>query len=191
MGVRILAFAGSARRESLNKRALSAALPFLVKAGAEVTRVDLAEYRMPVYDGDLEEESGLPESAKRFKALMKEHPAFLLCTPEYNGSIPGPLKNVLDWASRPEEGEPVLACFQGKIAGLMSASPGALGGLRALAALRPMLQSIGTLVLPEQVAISKADAAFSGDGSFADPKRAGAVEKLAARLVDVSRRLLL
>ncbi len=186
---RLLAFAGSLRRGSLNKRALRAAVPMARAAGAEVTEIDLSDFRLPVYDGDLEEEEGLPESARRLKELMKSHDGFLICTPEYNGSIPGMLKNVIDWASRAEEGEAPLACFTGKTAGLMSASPGALGGIRSLAAVRAILENLGVLVAPRQVAISQAHAAFAEDGSFLDAKRAAAVAAMTAALAELTRRL--
>lgn len=186
---KILAFAGSLRKGSLNKKALAAAVPGLKAAGAEVTHVDLADFRMPVYDGDLEEASGLPEPVKKFKALMKSHDGFLICTPEYNSSIPGMLKNVIDWASRSEEGEPELACFRGKTAALMSASPGMLGGIRSLATVRAILENIGTLVIPMQVAIPKAHEAFGPDGAFLDAKRKAAVDALTKKLVETADKL--
>lgn len=186
---RILAFAGSLRKESLNKKALAAAVPMAREAGAEVTHLDLADFRMPVYDGDLEESEGLPEPVKRLKALMKSHDGFLICTPEYNSSIPGMLKNAIDWASRPEEGEETLACFEGKTAGLMSASPGSLGGIRSLAVVRAILENLGTIVVPQQVAIPKAHAAFAADGAFADEKRAAAVRRMTLSLADITRKL--
>ncbi|HVE14856.1 MAG TPA: NAD(P)H-dependent oxidoreductase [Elusimicrobiota bacterium] len=186
---KILVFGGSLRRESLNKKAAAAAAAFARAAGAETTLVDLADYRMPVYDGDLEDAQGVPEPAKALKALMKSHDGFLISTPEYNTSIPGPLKNVIDWVSRQEEGEAPLACFAKKTAALISASPGALGGIRALAVVRAILENLGTLVLPQQVAISKAHEAFAADGTFADPKRAAAVKNVASGLVDLARRM--
>lgn len=186
---RLLAFAGSLRKESLNKKTLHAAVPMARAAGAEVTHIDLADFRMPVYDGDLEEKDGLPDAVRKFKVLMKAHDGFLICTPEYNSSIPGMLKNVIDWASRSEEGEEALACFTGKTAGLMSASPGMLGGIRSLATVRAILENLGTIVVPAQVAIPKAHDAFSADGTFGDAKRAAAVGRMVASLVDVTRRL--
>lgn len=186
---RLLAFAGSLRKESLNKKALAAAVPMAREAGAEVTHIDLADYRLPVYDGDLEEAEGVPEPARKLKALMKSHDGFLICTPEYNSSIPGMLKNVIDWASRQEEGEESAACFAGKTAALMSASPGALGGIRSLAAVRAILENLGTLVIPDQVAVPKAHAAFNADGTFNDEKRAAAVRRLTASLATVTRKL--
>jgi NAD(P)H-dependent FMN reductase len=185
---RILAFAGSLRKASLNKRALAAAVALLGDA-AEVTVVDLADFPMPVYDGDLEEREGIPEHARRFKELMKSHGGFLICTPEYNSSIPGAFKNILDWTSRRGEGEKILECFVGKTAALMSASPGMLGGLRSLTALRAMLENIGTMVIPAQVAVSKAHEAFTDGGVLKDEKTNAALRQMTARLVEVLSKL--
>ena len=186
---RILVFAGSTRKESLNKKAAAVGAEALRAAGAEVTHIDLADYRMPVYDGDLEDAEGLPESARKLKALMKAHDGFLISTPEYNSSVPGPLKNVLDWASRSEPDEAVLAAYKGKVAALMSASPGALGGLRSLAVLRALLENIGVLIIPEQVALSAAHQAFEENGALKDQRRAAAVKAMAERLVAVCAKL--
>lgn len=186
---RLLAFAGSLRKGSLNKKAVAAAAEAARAAGAEVTLVDLADFAMPVYDGDLEEREGLPEGARKLKALMKSHDGFLISTPEYNSTIPGAFKNALDWASRSEPGEKPLAAYGGKTAGLLSASPGALGGIRSLAVLRAMLENIGVLVVPQQVAISAAHEAFADDGSLKDARKQAAVSALAARLVEVTAKL--
>lgn len=186
---RVLAFAGSLRQGSLNKKAVAAAATAARAAGAEVTLVDLAEYPMPVYDGDLEERAGLPENARKFKALMKAHDAFLISTPEYNSSVPGAFKNVIDWASRSDPGEPPLACFTGKVAALMSASPGGLGGIRSLAVLRALLENIGVLVIPQQVAFSAAHEAFADDGAIKEKHRQAAVLAMTRRLVEVLRKL--
>jgi chromate reductase len=180
---KILAFAGSLRKGSFNKKALAAAVAF-ARESASITVADLADFPMPVYDGDLEERDGLPDNARRFKALMKSHEGFLICTPEYNSSIPGAFKNVIDWASRSDEGEKVLECFAGKTAAIMSASPGALGGMRSAAVLRALLENIGTLVIPSSVAVSKAHEAFNEDGSLTDEKTAAAMRKLTARLAE-------
>ncbi len=186
---RILAFAGSLRKGSLNKKAASAAAALARAAGAEVTLIDLADYPLPVYDGDLEEREGLPEGARRLKALFKEHDGLLISAPEYNGSIPGPLKNAIDWVSRAEEGEKPLAAFAGKTGAVMSASPGALGGLRGLAVLRAVLEGLGVMLVPQQVAVSAAHEAFAEDGSFKDPRRAAAVQAMVERLAAVLRAL--
>ena len=188
-GPRILAFAGSTRRDSFNKKAVRVAAEAARAAGAEVTLIDLRDFPMPLYDGDVETEQGIPEPAQRFKALLLEHQGFLISAPEYNSSITGVLKNAIDWASRAAPGEPPLACFKGKTAALMSASPGALGGLRSLVHVRAILGNIGVLVLPEQVAISRAHEAFTDDGALKDPKQQTAISALARALTELLKKL--
>ena len=129
--IRILTFAGSARRDSFNKKLAALGAAMARELGAEVTLVDLADYPMPLYDGDLEASEGLPQNAVKLRAMMIEHDALLLATPEYNGSITPLLKNTIDWTSRASDDIGMLAGYRGKVAGLMAASPGALGGLRA------------------------------------------------------------
>ncbi|MBK7642978.1 MAG: NAD(P)H-dependent oxidoreductase [Planctomycetes bacterium] len=186
---RILAFAGSLRRDSLNKKLVRIAADGARAAGAEVTLVDLKELPLPVYDGDLEASEGLPANAKQLKELMKSHEGFLISSPEYNSMPSGALKNALDWASRAEPGEAPLACFKGKLCVLMSASPGALGGLRALPVLRNMLLNIHVIVLPDQLGLMKAHEAFDEAGKLKDPKQQAQAEGLGARLADMLRRL--
>ena len=186
---RILGFAGSLRTGSVNVRLLQAAAGLAKDAGLEMTVADLRQYPMPIYDGDLEAKEGLPASVVAFKALMKAHPAFLLVCPEYNSSLSPLLKNVIDWASRSGPGEASLSSYQGKVAGLLSASPGALGGLRGLVPVRSILSNIGVLVLPEQVAIGKAHEAFDDAGRLRDAKQAASVGGLLRRLADVAGRL--
>jgi len=166
---RILAFAGSTRSDSYNKKLVRAAAEGARNAGAEVTLADLRDFPMPLYDGDLEAQ-GFPANARVFKKMLLEHAGLLIASPEYNSSVTGVLKNAIDWASRPEAGEKPLACFTGKAAAILSASPGALGGLRGLVHLRAILGNIGVLVLPDQVAVPKADSAFGPDGSLTDDK---------------------
>jgi len=182
---KILAFAGSTRKESFNKKLVKIAADAARAAGAEVTYLDLKDIPMPLYDGDLEAEQGLPENAKKLKALMIAHDGFLISAPEYNSSISGVLKNALDWASRPAPGEASLACFTGKVVTLMSASSGALGGLRSLVTVRSMLSNIGVLVLPAQVAVPKAHEAFGPDGKLKDPKQQASIEALTRDLVGI------
>jgi NAD(P)H-dependent FMN reductase len=186
---RILAFAGSLRRDSFNKKLVRVAAEAARAAGAEVTVLDLRDLAMPIYDGDLEKNEGLPEGAKKFKELMIAHNGLLISSPEYNSSISGALKNAIDWASRAAHGEAPLACFTDKVAGLMSASPGALGGLRGLVTVRSILSSIRVLVLPEQVTISHAHEAFGEDGHLKDAKQRASVEHLAAKVISVVARL--
>jgi NAD(P)H-dependent FMN reductase len=186
---KILAFAGSTREASFNKKLVQIAAEGARAAGAEVTYIDLRDLPMPLYDGDLETKQGLPENVQQFKQLMIEHRGLLIASPEYNSSITGVLKNAIDWASRSLPGEPMLASFKDKVAALMSASPGALGGLRGLTHVRSILSNIGVLVLPEQQTISKAFEAFDGDGKLKDPKQQEAVEQLGSKLATVIAKL--
>jgi len=186
---RILAFAGSTRTESFNKKLNRVAADAARRAGGEVTQVDLRDFPMPLFDGDLEAKEGLPENAKTLRELFLSHRGLLISAPEYNSSITGVLKNTIDWMSRQQPGEPPLACFLGKVAALTSASPGQLGGLRGLVTLRSILGNIKVLVLADQVAIPKANEAFTPEGSLKDPKQHGAVENLAKDLVRVLTKL--
>lgn len=186
---RILAFAGSLRRYSYNKRLVRIAAHGARNAGAEVTLVDLKDHPLPIFDEDLEKADGLPEHAQKLKQLFLEHHGLLIAAPEYNSSITAALKNVIDWVSRPVPNQPALAGFTGKVAALMSASPGALGGLRGLVHVRAILGNINVLVLPDQVAVMRAHEAFNEDGSLKDAKQQEAVEGLGARLTDVLRKL--
>lgn len=184
---RILAFAGSLRSGSYNRKILLVAADGARAAGADVTRIDLGDFPLPVYDADLESAKGLPESATRLKALFDAADGLLLACPEYNAGIPGTLKNALDWVSRPAPGEPPLRAFKGKVAALCSASPGALGGSRSLLQVRLVLSGIGVLVLPGQVSLPKANEAFDDEGNVLDPGRRKALMELGAALAHATR----
>ena len=180
---RILAFAGSLRRESFNKKLVAIAVSGAREVGAEVTFINLEDLPLPLFDQDLEAEQGMPENGARLKKLFIDHDGLLIAAPEYNSSITAVLKNTIDWVSRQAPGEPSPAvAFQGKAAILMSASPGALGGLRALVHVRSILGNIGVIVLPDQIAVAKANEAFKPDGSLTDPKQQAAVEGLGKAL---------
>ncbi|MCB1883954.1 MAG: NAD(P)H-dependent oxidoreductase [Geminicoccaceae bacterium] len=188
---RILVFAGSRRRASLNRRLARASVPLLEEAGAIVTQADLADYPMPIYDGDAERAEGLPEGARRLKRLMAGHDGFLIASPEYNGSFPPLLKNVLDWCSRREPDDPVpKVAYAGKTAALVAASAGRFGGLRGLIHLRPLLANLGLLVVPEQLALGAADKALPDEGEPAlDPAQARSLAAVARALVRTTRAL--
>ena len=186
---RILAFAGSTRTDSYNKRLVKIAAAGARAAGVEVTLIDLRDFPLPLFDGDLEARDGLPANGRKLKDLFLAHHGLLISAPEYNSSITAVLKNLIDWVSRPVAGEAPLACFDGKVAAIMSASPGVLGGLRGLVHVRAILGNIKVLVLPDQIAISKANEAFNPDGSLKDPKQQAAVEGLGAQLARVITKL--
>jgi chromate reductase len=185
----ILALAGSKRSDSFNRKLLRIAADGARAAGGEVTLVEMDQFPLPLFDQDEEGEHGLPENARKLKTLMRSHQGLLISSPEYNSSITPLLKNAIDWTSRAETGEPPLVCFRGKIAVVMSASPGALGGLRGLVHLRAILGNIGTLVLPNTISISQAMNAFDAAGRLADTAQQSAVEKLGAELVAFLQRI--
>lgn len=185
----VLAFSGSARERSFNTRLLNIAVASAENYGAAVTVVDWRERPIPLFNQDDEEAKGLPENAKYFKELMKAHDGLLIAAPEYNSSITPLLKNALDWASRREGDEPPLVAFKGKTAVLMSASPGALGGLRGLVHLRAILGNINMLVLPDQQAVPRAHEAFEKDGSLRDKQIQERIERLPRVLIDTLRKL--
>ena len=187
---KVLVFAGSLRVQSFNKQ-LAAVVADRVNAnGGEATLIDLRDYRIPPYDGDMEAGGGIPERAQTLRNLFIDHDAYIIASPEYNGSIPGTLKNYLDWISRPEgEDVPGLIAFQGKVAGIVSTSPGALGGLRGLRHLREVLGNLGSLVISEQHAIGGAAKAFNDNGALVSERDQKGVEKVVKRLLEVTAKL--
>lgn len=186
---KIVAMSGSGRVDSYNTRLVKVAAQCAERAGAKVTYIDLHELALPIFNEDDEKAGGFPEGAKRLRAALTPADGLLISSPEYNSSVSALLKNAIDWASRPEAGQPPLACFAGKVAGIMSASPGALGGLRGLVHLRMVLGNIGVLVLPQQFAVSKASEAFDASGGMKDEKQRGQIEGLARGVVETARKL--
>jgi chromate reductase, NAD(P)H dehydrogenase (quinone) len=186
---KILAFAGSTRSDSYNKKLVKIAVNGAIDVGVEATFIDLRDFPMPLYDGDLEQREGLPANTRKLKDLMLSHQGFLISSPEYNSSISGVLKNTIDWTSRQTEGESPLACYKGKIVGLMSASPGGLGGLRGLVHVRSILGNIGVLVIPEQVAIAKAHEAFNSDGTLKNKTQEDQVKNIGVTVAKLLMKL--
>jgi NAD(P)H-dependent FMN reductase len=190
---KILVFAGSARRESLNKKLARVGARAVSQAGGEATFVDLDDFPMPVYHGDLEAEKGMPEHALRLRALFLAHDALLIASPENNQSISALLKNTLDWLSRDlgdgKGSDSGLAPYRGKVAGIMNATPGPYGGVRHLYHLRQVLSGLGVIVVPHQVQLGHADKAFDAAGELTDARAAKALESLARSLVELGARL--
>ena len=184
-----LAFAGSLREHSLNKRVLKMAIKGAEKAGAEVTYIDLRDYPMPIYNSDDHERDGFDENALKLQGLLTAHDGLLIASPEYNGSLPAALKNAIDWASRQSDKYERSKVFPGKVAAMMTASPGSLGGVRSLAHLRGVLTSVGVIVLPQEVAVTFAEDKCAGDGEeMTDERMKGNLEALGAALVEMLRR---
>lgn len=190
--VKLLAMPGSARHDSLNRRLLKVLVHGAEKAGAEVTLFDPREHPMPLYDGDLETDEGLPPAAARLQAMFAEHHGLLVATPEYNGFFPPLVKNSFDWLSRPlpdGSGRPGTVHVRGKPAGIVAASPGALGGIRSLQHTRQYLSNLGFLVVPEQVGIPKADTLLDASGGLADERLRASVEAVGAAVARLAGRL--
>jgi len=168
--MRLLFFAGSIREASYNKKLARLGQHIAEANGIEAVFVDLRDYPMPIYDGDLEANEGPPVKAREFKALLGGYPGVFIASPEYNSSITPLLKNTLDWVSRvKEKGESGLEVFQTRVFAISGASPGYYGAMRSLLTLRQILAfGIGALVIPEQIAVPRAMDAFEADGSLKD-----------------------
>lgn len=166
---KILFLAGSARKESMNKKLAWQAYSTALEKGANASFVDLADYPMPLYDGDLEAADGLPENAKKLKQVFVEHQGLFIASPEYNSSLAPLLKNTIDWISRPQDSqESALIAYRGKVAALAATSPGYFGGLRGLVPLGMLLGNIGVDVMGQQLAIPFYGEAFDQTGSLVD-----------------------
>lgn len=185
---KILVFAGSARKASLNKKLARAAAQYARDAGGDVTFIDLDDYPIPLYHGDLEDREGMPENARKLREIFLAHGAFIIASPENNTSVTALLKNTIDWLSRDiGDGKGVnngFAPFTGKPAAIMGASPGAFGTVRgSLPHLRMILSSLGVNVLGRQAPIPAAHKVFGEDGSIIEPRAASAVKSLCEALV--------
>lgn len=183
--VKILAFSGSARKESLNQKLLVATVEAVRAAGGEVTLISLRDYPLPLYDGDLEDAQGLPANARRLVDLIKGHAGLLIASPEYNSMITPLLKNTIDWCTRADDDNP----FPGRIAAVVSASPGALGGIRSLKLAQQLLLHLGCHVVPGNTMLPQAQKAFGPDGKLIEPRAVKSVQELAAKLMATVRKL--
>jgi NAD(P)H-dependent FMN reductase len=188
----LLVFAGSTRAQSFNRRLARVAADIGRAAGASVTLLDLAEHELPLYNADLEAR-GTPAAARRLKEIFHAHPAWIVCSPEYNGSYTGLMKNTIDWVSSPIKGDPDWSSgtkpFAGKVVGLLSASPGALGGVRGLEHLAPLLSQLQCWVAPKRHALAKAGEAFTADGALASDTAQQAVAGVVEQVLWAAARL--
>lgn len=189
---RVLVFAGSTRAGSWNRKLARVAAALAREAGAEVTHIELADYELPLYNADLEAR-GTPEASLRLKALFHAHDAFIVCSPEYNAGLPPLTKNTFDWVSSPVPGHPLwadgLRPFRGKAAGMLTASPGALGGVRSLAQLTALLFNLQCWLVPQPFSLARAHEAFDADGHLAQDAARSAVQRLVAQTVWAAQRL--
>jgi NAD(P)H-dependent FMN reductase len=180
---KILAFGGSLRAGSFNQKAAALAAEGARAAGADVTLIALRDFPLPLFDEDLEAADGMPENARKLKALFLAHDGLLIASPEYNSAPSAALKNAIDWVSRATSpDEPMLSAYAGKTAAILAASPGGYGGARGLAALRPLLVNLKVTVIEPQVTIPEAHNVIGADGVFADEAIAAKVRDLGASL---------
>jgi chromate reductase, NAD(P)H dehydrogenase (quinone) len=180
---RILTLSGSSRRGSLNQKLLDQAALGARVAGAEVTSIRLSDFDLPIYDADSEAEHGLPKGAQALKALFAGHQGLLIATPEHNGGYTALLKNALDWMSRPD-GFP-----SGKIAALVSASPGLLGGVKSQLSLQIVLGKLGVHVIPASFALGAAHQCFDAEGGLKDADVEKAVRSVGKALAEMVTRI--
>ncbi len=186
---KILILPGSTRAGSYNVKLAALAAKELTLLDVDVTRISLADYPMPLYDSELDARSGQPASAINLKQMIQAHQGILIATPDYSASVPPVLKNAIDWVSRVRErGDPLYAAFKGRVFAIASASPEANGGLPGLMALRQILEvGCGALVIPEQVAVARADQAFDEMDKLVDTRTANLFHAALARLVEMTR----
>lgn len=189
--MKLLVFAGSTRQQSHNRKLARVVAQMARTAGAEATHLELGDYDVPMYNADLEAR-GTPPDVMKLKQIFHEHAAWIICTPEYNASYPALLKNTLDWISSPVKGDPVwgddMRSSRGKVVGVLSASPGALGGIRSQSHLVPLLFNLHCWVAPTTYALSRAAGAFNEQGEL-DAALAPRVLAVIDQVLDAAKRL--
>ena len=189
--LKILVIPGSLRTGSLNARLAAVAAYELVQLGAEVSRISLADFPLPIYDGDLQTKSGVPKNAVNLKRMMSAHHGVLIVTPEYNSSVPALVKNTIDWVSRVQDAQEARGeVFRGRAFAIAAASESRLGGTRSLAALRLILTACRATVIPNQLALSFASSAYDDMERLKHPPDIEAMGAMARQLIDVSQRMM-
>lgn len=190
--MKLLVFAGSTRQASYNRRLAGVVARLATASGAEVTHLELGDYDVPMYNADLEAR-GTPADVIRLKETFHDHPAWIVCAPEYNASYPALLKNTLDWISSPVKNHAVWSddfrATRGKVVGVLSASPGALGGLRSQSHLTPLLLNLHCWVAPTNFALSKAGDAFDADGELVSESSRKRVQAVIDQVLWAAERL--
>ncbi|MGL4490711.1 MAG: NADPH-dependent FMN reductase [Rhizobiaceae bacterium] len=187
MNPSILVFAGSNRTGAFSGKLADTAAKALLQHGADVTRISLIDYPLPLMDEDLEREQGIPEHALKLARMFVQHDGLFIATPEYNGSIPPLLKNAIDWVSRvSRDGERPLRPYAGKVAAIGSSSTGAFAGIRAIGHLRAILAHIGVQVVSEQCSVANAQTAFDEMDRLRDDRSQAILEKSVRSLVEIA-----
>ena len=192
MTTQLLIFAGSTRQQSFNRKLAHAAAAIARDAGASVTLLELSDFNIPLYNADLEAQ-GTPADVIRLKEILWQHPAWIICSPEYNGSYTALLKNTIDWASSPVKGSPDwqdgTKSFRGKVVGMLSASPGGLGGLRSQSHLAPLLINLECWLVPKAFALGAAGSAFDDSGALIQPAHRDRVRAVVDQVLWAATRL--
>jgi chromate reductase, NAD(P)H dehydrogenase (quinone) len=189
--LKILVIPGSLRTGSLNARLAAAAAYEFAQAGAEVTRISLADFPLPIYDGDLQNKSGVPKNAVNLKRLIGVHHGVLIVTPEYNSSVPPLVKNTIDWVTRVQDAQETRGqVFRGRAFAIAAASESRIGGSRSLAALRLILAACHATVIPNQLALSFASEAYDDMDRLKHPADIDSLGALVRQLIDVSQRMM-
>jgi chromate reductase, NAD(P)H dehydrogenase (quinone) len=189
--LKILVIPGSLRTGSLNARLAAAAAYQFAQAGAEVTRISLGDFPLPIYDGDLQTKSGVPKNAINLKRMMSAHHGVVIVTPEYNSSVPPLVKNTIDWVTRVQDAHEIRGqVFRDRPFAVAAASEGRLGGTRCLAALRLILSACHATVIPNQLALSFAGQAYDDMDRLKHPADVEALNALVRQLIDVSQHMM-
>lgn len=190
--MKLLIFAGSTRQNSFNRKLARVTAAMATASGADVTHIELADFDVPMYNADLEAQ-GTPADVMRLKQLLHDHPAWIICTPEYNASYPALLKNTLDWVSSPVKGNPEwtdgFKSTRGKVVGVLSASPGALGGLRSQSHLAPLLINLECWLAPKNFALGRAGDAFDDNGALKEERALKSVQAVIDQVLWAAGRL--
>lgn len=188
MKPKILAFSGSARKSSTNQQLVESAATLLRANGAEVTVINLGDFDIPMFNQDIEAK-GIPSGVTKLKTLAIESDSLFVSSPEYNGSISPLLKNAIDWLSRPAPDEPRLAAYAGKSGAVVAASPGPMGGIRALPHVRQILSGLGLTLVPGQLALGNSGSAFNEDGTLTNERSAELLSRICSELVKLTTAL--
>src|SRR2546429_6323821 len=189
--LKILVIPGSLRTGSLNAKLAAVAAHALAQQGAEITRISLSDFPLPIYDGDLQAKSVVPKHAVNLKRMMAAHHGVLIVTPEYNSSVPALVKNTIDWVSRVQDAHETRGqVFRERAFAIAAASESRLGGTRSLAALRLILTACHATVIPNQLALSFAGQAYDDMDRLKHPADIEALNALVRQLIDVSQRMM-
>jgi chromate reductase, NAD(P)H dehydrogenase (quinone) len=189
--LKILVIPGSLRTGSLNAKLAAVAAHEIAAAGAEVTRISLGDFPLPIYDGNLQTKSGVPKHAVNLKRMIGAHHGVLIVTPEYNSSVPPLVKNTIDWVTRVQDANETRGqVFRGRAFAIAAASEGRLGGARSLAALRLILSACHATVIPNQLALSFASEAYDDMDRLKQPADIEALQAMVRQLIDISQRLM-